>query len=86
MSGAVSDFLIVFIRLLLFSIFGRVIISWLLVAGMRNEFILRLDYILAVVTDPIMRPLRRIIPPLGTIDITPMVAIILLIIALEIVT
>ena len=69
------------VQVLLIAIFGRVIISWLLVAGMRNEFILRLDQTLGVVTDPIMRPLRRIIPPFGgMIDITPMVAIIILII------
>ena len=83
MIGAMSDFVLILIRLLLFSIFGRVIISWLLVAGMRNEFILRLDYILSVVTDPIMRPLRRVVPTFGSIDLTPMVAIILLIIIRE---
>jgi YggT family protein len=69
------------VQVILIAIFGRVIISWLLVAGMRNEFILRLDHTLSLVTDPIMRPLRRIIPAFGgMIDITPMVAIIILII------
>ena len=27
-------------------------------------------------TDPVLEPLRRIIPPLGPIDISPMIAII----------
>ena len=75
-----TDFLLLIIRIALYAIFGRVIISWLLVAGMRSDFLLRLDRTLAIVTDPIMRPLRRVIPPLGMIDITPMVAIILLIV------
>ena len=66
------------IFLFILSILGRVALSWLLVAGLRNEFIFRLDRALAVFTDPLMRPLRRVIPPLGMFDITPMVAIILL--------
>ena len=31
-----------------------------------------------LITEPILAPLRRIIPPLGMFDITPMVAIILI--------
>ncbi len=65
---------------MLIAIFARVILSWLLVAGMRNEFIMRLDRALAMLTDPLMRPLRRVIPTMGMIDITPMVAIIVLIV------
>jgi YggT family protein len=33
--------------------------------------------------DPVMRPLRRIIPPIGSIDLTPLVALLLLQIALQ---
>ena len=80
MIDALRQVLLALVQLLLFAIFGRVIISWLLVSGMRNEFILRLDYALSVFTEPLMRPLRRVVPPLGMIDITPMVAILLLII------
>ena len=32
--------------------------------------------IIVQITDPILQPLRRVIPPLGMIDITPMVALI----------
>ncbi|MBD3620422.1 MAG: YggT family protein [Chromatiales bacterium] len=35
-------------------------------------------------TEPLMRPLRRVIPPFGMIDITPMIAILLLFIGLRI--
>jgi YggT family protein len=75
-----TQFLLAIIQLFLLAIFGRVILSWLLGAGMRNDFILRMDRALGLFTDPIMRPLRRIIPPLGMFDVTPMVAIILLIV------
>ena len=36
--------------------------------------------------DPLMRPLRRIVPLMGTIDLSPLVALILLRIAIELVT
>lgn len=36
-------------------------------------------------TDPLMRPLRRIIPPIGSIDLSPLVAFLLLRIALYLV-
>lgn len=81
----VKELLLTLVQILLFAIFGRVIISWLLIAGIRNDFVLRLDYVLSVVTDPIMRPIRRVIPPLGMIDITPMAAIIALIVVREII-
>jgi YggT family protein len=36
--------------------------------------------------DPLMRPLRRIVPLIGTIDLSPLVAIVLLQIAIQLVT
>jgi|YelNatPaOPRAMG01_1025707.scaffolds.fasta_scaffold176556_2 YggT family protein len=51
----------------------RVIVSWLNV-NPYNPF-LSLVY---QITDPILEPLRRIIPPLGMIDITPIIAMLLL--------
>lgn len=37
-------------------------------------------------TDPLMRPLRRVIPPIGNIDLSPLVAFVLLRIALYLVS
>jgi YggT family protein len=51
----------------------RVILSWLRV-NPYNPFV---SFIYQV-TDPILEPLRRIIPPLGMIDISPIVAMLLL--------
>jgi len=65
-----------FIRLLCevltFAIFIRVILSW---------FVTRpntLTIILDKITEPLLAPLRRIIPRAGMFDFTPLVAIILL--------
>jgi YggT family protein len=59
-------------EVLTFAIFIRVILSW---------FVTRpntLTIILDKITEPILAPLRRIIPRAGMFDFTPLVAIILL--------
>jgi len=54
------------------AIFIRVILSWFLTRP--NTLSIMLDKI----TEPLLAPLRRIIPRLGMFDFTPVVAIILL--------
>jgi YggT family protein len=61
------------LQLLIFFIFARAIISWFPID--RNGPIVRA---LDAVTEPILEPLRRVVPRIGMIDITPMVALILL--------
>ena len=55
------------------AIFLRAILSWFALDP-RNPLVQVLDQ----VTEPILAPLRRVIPRVGMIDITPLVAIILL--------
>ncbi len=66
-----------FINLLFYAlnlaILIRVIVSWLNV-NPYNPFV---SFVYQV-TDPILEPLRRIIPPLGMIDISPIIAMLLL--------
>ena len=63
------------IQLLGFAIFARAILSWFPID--RSGPVVQA---LEAVTDPILQPLRRVIPPLGMIDITPMVAMIVLLV------
>lgn len=53
------------------AVLARVLFSWIR-PDPYNQFV----RIIVQVTDPILVPLRRVIPPLGMIDITPMVALI----------
>ena len=59
-----------FCRILSYTIFARVILSWFGISRY-NIFIVILDD----VTEPILAPLRRIVPMLGVFDITPLIAI-----------
>jgi YggT family protein len=76
-----SQIILTIIQILTFVIFLRVILSWIVVMmRTRNEFLISAYRILEQITDPILAPLRRIIPSAGGIDFSPMIAIILLLI------
>jgi len=66
-------FVDVFFTLLSLAILARVLLSWVRVSPYHPavEFLYR-------ITEPILAPLRRIIPPIGMIDISPVIAIFLL--------
>ncbi len=55
------------------AILVRVIVSWLNI----NPYNPIVSFVYQI-TDPILEPLRRIIPPLGMIDISPIIAMLLL--------
>jgi len=69
----IINFIHYFCRILVFIIFIRAILSWFAIAR-TNIVVVLLD----AVAEPVLSPLRRIIPKLGLFDITPLVAIIIL--------
>jgi|YNPNPStandDraft_1061719.scaffolds.fasta_scaffold139016_2 YggT family protein len=77
-------FLVYFIRLLFtainLAILARVILSWLRVDPYSPA--VQLIY---QITEPILGPFRRVVPPIGMIDISPIVALIVLEIAQRII-
>jgi YggT family protein len=68
----------VIFQALTFAIFFNAILSWLVMIYPRNSMVRSLYHVLRQITDPILGPLRRIIPLIGMVDITPIVAIIIL--------
>ena len=74
----ITDLILGIADIIAFAILGRIVVSWLLLAGVRNQFVGQVDYALSLITEPIMRPLRRVVPTFGALDFTPLVAIILL--------
>lgn len=55
------------------------VLSWLIafnVVNTRNQFVAMLAEFLYRVTEPALRPIRRMLPDLGGIDISPVVLII----------
>ena len=69
------------IQIYIYVIIAAVIVSWLIAMGtlnMRNAFVRSFVDALDRLTDPVFRRVRRIIPPFGAIDLSPMIVIIVL--------
>ncbi len=69
------------LSLMTWAIIISAIMSWLFafdVINHRNRFVSQVAMFLDALTGPILGPFRRVIPPLGGLDITPIVAILTL--------
>lgn len=77
-----SAYLLTFINLLAYAlwaaILARVIISWLPI-GEDSPFmpLVRMVY---QITEPILAPIRSVLPNMGMLDLSPMIAIILMLV------
>lgn len=68
-------------QLLWLAIIISAILSWLFafdVINYRNRFVAQLASALDAITGPILAPIRAVIPPLGGIDITPIIALLII--------
>lgn len=69
------------IQIYIWVIIAAVIVSWLIAMGtlnMRNNFVRSFVDVLDRLTDPVFRRVRRFLPPIGPIDLSPMIVIIVL--------
>lgn len=67
--------------LLTWVIIGSAILSWLIAFGVvnvRNDFVRGLYDVLSRVTEPLLRPIRNILPNLGGIDISPIILLLII--------
>ncbi len=68
------------LEIYVFIVFAMVIMSWLIgfnVVNMRNRFVATVADILARLTDPVLRPIRRLIPSVGGLDLSPIILLLL---------
>ena len=76
MAEAVKTFVNILVTVLWIAIIARAIISFFPIGG-TNHLLVALVY---QITEPILAPLRRVIPRIGIFDLSPMIAIIILVI------
>lgn len=72
------------ISIYIWVLIGSAIFSWLIafnVLNSRNSVVDRIGDFLYRITEPALRPIRRFVPYIGGIDISPVVLILLLIFA-----
>lgn len=73
-----ADFLLLCLHVYFYVIVISVIVSWLVafeVINAQNEKAKNLLALLNKATEPVYRPLRKFIPSIGGIDVTPIVVI-----------
>ncbi len=68
-----SEFVRILGTVLYVAMLGRVILSWINL-GPRNP----VSVIIYQVTEPILQPIRRVMPKFGMLDLSPMIAIVLI--------
>jgi YggT family protein len=74
----IGELLLFILNIYSFIIIAQVVISWLVVFGvlnLANPQATNLINLLGRLTDPVMKPIRRFVPALGGIDITPIIVI-----------
>ncbi len=70
------------LNLLKWAVIISAIISWLVafdVINLRNRAVYSISRFLDAVTAPLLAPLRRVIPPLGGVDITPIILFLIIV-------
>ncbi len=78
---AVLDLLFVILQLYTYIIVAVAIMSWLLafdVINFRNQLVRSIWNFLNAVTEPVLRPIRNILPNLGGVDISPIILLLLI--------
>ncbi|HEY4076905.1 MAG TPA: YggT family protein [Rhizomicrobium sp.] len=62
-------------------VIAAVIVSWLTafnVINSHNNFVRSMLRILLALTEPVFRPIRRIIPPIGGLDLSPIIVFLII--------
>ena len=75
MTGYLAQFINILFFALWAAILGRVIISWINLSP-DNPIV----QVLYGITEPILGPIRRVLPSTGMLDLSPMVALIIMLI------
>jgi len=68
--------IITLIDIYIYVIIAMVILSWLFafnVVNFNNQFVRQLHHIITQLTEPVLEPIRRVLPNLGGIDLSPIV-------------
>ena len=81
MGSAILFLIYAIIQLMILVVIISAILSWLIafdVLNMRNPTVYRISSALDRVTTPLLAPIRRFVPDLGGLDISPIIFILLL--------
>jgi len=78
---AVLDIVIIVLDLYVWLLIAAAILSWLIafnVVNTRNQFVAAVAEFLYRITEPVLAPIRRLMPNLGGLDISPIILILII--------
>jgi YggT family protein len=79
---ALLDVIVILLQLYIYLLIAAAVLSWLIafnVVNTRNQFVAMVGDFLYRVTEPVLRPIRNVMPNLGGIDISPVILILIII-------
>ena len=80
--------ILLILDLYIWILIAAAILSWLVafnVVNARNQFVAMIGDFLYRITEPVLRPIRSVMPNLGGIDLSPVVLILLIILLKDII-
>ena len=86
---AVLDIVIIVLDLYVWLLIASAILSWLIafnVVNTRNEFVAAVAELLYRITEPVLAPIRRMLPSLGGLDISPIIVILIIMFIQRVIT
>jgi YggT family protein len=81
MLNPIAALLIEVLEIYKWIVIAAVIVSWLVafnVINVHNNFVRSLLRILMTLTEPVFRQIRRVIPPVGGLDLSPIVVFVII--------
>ena len=83
-ADSIASFIEVFVAVYILLIFGYILTSWIRLPY--SPWLNRIQRFLYDVCEPYLRIFRRIVPPIGPLDLSPMVGVIVLVVARSLVS
>ncbi len=86
---AILDIVLIVLDLYVWLLIASAILSWLIafnVVNTRNQFVAAIAEFLFRITEPVLGPIRRSLPSLGGLDISPIVVILIIMFLQRVIT
>ena len=78
---ALLDVILLVLQIYVWLLIAAAVLSWLIafnVVNTRNQFVATIGDFLYRITEPVLRPIRSMLPNLGGIDISPVILILII--------
>src|SRR5690348_17786662 len=78
---ALLDVILMLLNLYVWLLIAAAVLSWLIafnVVNVRNQFVGMIGDFLYRITEPVLRPIRNVMPNLGGLDISPVILILII--------